>query len=63
MVMGSNWSGLILVAVIALGLAWVWNKGRKKFGSSANGKSLLTGAVVIGVILILLFGASHTPHH
>jgi hypothetical protein len=63
MVMGSNWSGLILVAIIALGLSWVWNKGRKKFGSSATGKSLLTGAVVIGVILILLFGASHTPHH
>jgi len=63
MVMGSNWSGLILVAVIALGLGWVWNRGRKRFGSKTNGKTLLTAAVVIGVILILLFGASHTPHH
>ncbi|MBO0819697.1 MAG: hypothetical protein J2P26_02475 [Nocardiopsaceae bacterium] len=60
--MGSDWSGIILALLIGLGVAWVYNKGRKKFGSSANGKTLITAAVVVAVVLFLLFGASHTPH-
>lgn len=61
--MHNDWSGLILVAIVALGISWLWNKGRKKVGSAANGKTLIGAAVVIGLVLILLFGASHTPHH
>lgn len=61
--MQSNWSGLILAFAIGLGVAWVYNKGRKKVGSPANGKTLLGAAVVVALILILIFGASHTPHH
>lgn len=61
--MHSNWGGLILALFIGLGIAWVYNKGRKKFGAAANGKTLLGAAIVIAVVLILIFGASHTPHH
>lgn len=61
--MHSNWSGLILALLIGLAVAWVYNKGRKKFGATANGKTLLGAAVVVALILILIYGASHTPHH
>lgn len=61
--MQSNWDGLILAFAIGLGVAWVYNKGRKKFGSPANGKTLLGAAVVVALLLFLIFGASHTPHH
>jgi hypothetical protein len=62
-VMHNNWGGLILALLIGLGIAWVYNKGRKKFGSSANGKTLIGAAIVIAIILILIFDAGHTPHH
>jgi hypothetical protein len=61
--MGSDWSGLILVVFIGGLIAWVYNKARKKGGFKANGKSMLTATIVIAIILILLFGASHTPHN
>jgi hypothetical protein len=59
----NNWGGLILALFIGLGVAWVYNKGRKKFGASANGKTLIVGTIVVAIILILIFDASHTPHH
>jgi hypothetical protein len=55
-------SGLILVALIGAGIGWFWNKGRKKFGFTANGKTWIGAAIGIAVLLILMFGASHTPH-
>ena len=56
--MGSDWSGLILALLIGFGIAWVYNKGRKKFGSSANGKTLIGAAVVVALVLFLIYGAS-----
>lgn len=59
---GSNFSGLILALLIGLGIAWVFKKGKAKFGGSANNKTLLGTAVVVALVLFLIFGASHTPH-
>ena len=60
--MHSNFGGLILALLIGLGIAWLFNKGKAKFGGSSNGKTLLGTAVVIALVLFLIFGASHTPH-
>jgi hypothetical protein len=57
-----NLSGLILLVFIAIGVGWFWNKGRKKIGFPANGKTWGAAIFVIVVILALMFGATHTPH-
>lgn len=58
----NNYSGIVLALLIGLGVAWLWNKGRKKWGASSNGKTLIAAAIVIALILFLIYGASHTPH-
>lgn len=60
--MHGNWSGLILAVFIGLGIAWVWNKGRSKWGKAANGKTLIGTAVAVGVILLLAYTASRGHH-
>ncbi|MGH3166094.1 MAG: hypothetical protein ACRDN0_09400 [Trebonia sp.] len=57
-----NLSGLILLVFIAIGIGWVWNRGRKKLGFPANGKTWAVAIFVIVVVIMLVFGASHTPH-
>lgn len=61
--MQNNWGGLILALLIGLGVAWLFSKGRKKFGSPAKGKTLIGTVVVVAIILILIYDASHTAHH
>ena len=58
----NNYSGIILALLIGLGVAWLWNKGRKKWGASSNGKTLIGAAIVIAVVLFLIYDASQTPH-
>lgn len=59
--MQGNWGGLILAVFIGLGIAWVWNKGRAKWGKTANGKTLIGTAVAVAVILLIIYSAS-TSH-
>ncbi|HEY1703519.1 MAG TPA: hypothetical protein VGG75_27770 [Trebonia sp.] len=54
----NDYSGLILAALIALGIGWVWNKGRKKFGKPANGKTHLLSALAFFLILLIAFDAT-----
>jgi hypothetical protein len=54
----NNYSGLILAAFIALGIGWVWNKGRKRFGKSANAKTHLLSALAFFIILLIAFDAT-----
>lgn len=60
--MSGNWSGLILAVFIGLGIAWLWNKGRGKWGKSANAKTLIGTAIAVAVILLIVYSA-HTAHH
>lgn len=55
-------SGLILLVFIAIGLGWFWNKGRKKFGFAANGKTWLYAVIAIVILIGLAYGASHSHH-
>lgn len=59
--MHGNWSGLILAVFIGLGIAWVFNKGRAKWGKPATGKTLVGTAVAVAVILLVIF-AAHSSH-
>jgi cbb3-type cytochrome oxidase subunit 3 len=58
-----NLSGLILLVFIAIGIGWVWNKGRKKIGLPANARTWGLAILVIIVVIMIYYGASHTPHH
>jgi Mg/Co/Ni transporter MgtE len=64
---GMDYSGLILAALIGLGVAWLWQRGRKKMNFQVKGKHWLGVVIVVVIVLVLIFGASHsgttTTHH
>lgn len=57
-----DYSGLILAAFIGLGIAWLWQRGRKKLNFSVKGKHWWTVVVVVVVVLVLFWGGSHGQH-
>jgi predicted CDP-diglyceride synthetase/phosphatidate cytidylyltransferase len=57
-----DYSGLILAALIGLGIAWLWQRGRKKMNFSVKGKHWWVVVIVVVVVLVLIYGGSHTPH-
>jgi hypothetical protein len=54
------YSGLILLVVIAVIVAWFWNRGRRRLGLRISGGTW-TGPIIVFVLVILLFWAS--SHH
>jgi hypothetical protein len=57
-----DYSGLILAAFIGLGIAWLWQRGRKKLNFAVKGKHWWTVVVVVVVVLVLFWGGSHGQH-
>ncbi|HEX4834494.1 MAG TPA: hypothetical protein VH478_25765 [Trebonia sp.] len=57
-----DYSGLILAALIGLGVAWVWQRGRKKMNFQVKGKHWWAVVIIVVIVLCLFFGATHTPH-
>lgn len=55
-------SGIILAVFIGCGVAWLWTRGRRKMGMPVNGKHWLGVVIVFVVLIVLVYGASHTPH-
>ncbi len=55
-------SGLILAVLIAVGIAWLWTRGRKRLSLPVNGKHWGAIIVVVVVLLVLFYGASHSSH-
>jgi hypothetical protein len=55
-------SGLILAVLIAVGVAWLWTRGRKRLSLPVNGKMWATVIIVVVVLLFLFYGASHSSH-
>jgi hypothetical protein len=56
--------GLILAALIALGVAWVWTKGRQKMKLPVSGKHWGWIIVIVVVFLVIAYGASgHVSSH
>jgi Mg/Co/Ni transporter MgtE len=56
------YNGLILLVFIGVFVAWFWTRGRRKLGLAVNGKQWLGAVIIFAVLMILVFGASHTPH-
>ena len=56
------YSGLILLVFIGIGVAWLWTRGRRRLSLPVNGKHWGAVIIVFVVLMILFFGASHTPH-
>jgi hypothetical protein len=58
----SMYSGLILAAFIGLGVAWLFTRIRRRMGMPVNGKHWTAAVLVFVVLMVLAYGASHTPH-
>jgi hypothetical protein len=56
-------SGLVLLVLIGLGVAWLWTRGRKRLSMPTNGKQWLTVVIIVVVLLAIAYGATHTPHN
>lgn len=57
-------SGIILAVLIALGVAWVWNKGRHKLKLPVTGKHWGWIILIVVVLLVIAYGASgHVSQH
>jgi hypothetical protein len=56
------YSGLILAVLIGAGVAWLFTRTRRKMGLSVTGKHWTAAIIVFVVLIVLAYGASHTPH-
>lgn len=62
-VKGGHVTGIVLLVLIGVGVAWLWTGGRKKLKLPVTGKHWGAVIVIAVVLLALAYGASHTPHH
>jgi hypothetical protein len=57
-------SGIVLLVLIGLGVAWVVTRGRQKMKLPVTGKHWIWIVIAVVVILAVAYGASHQgPHH
>jgi hypothetical protein len=56
------YSGLILLAFIGLGVAWLITRFRRRVGSRVTGKTWLTIVVVFAVIMSIAYGTTQFKH-
>ena len=55
-------TGLILLVLIGVGVAWLVTSGRKKMKLPVTGKHWLWIVIIVVVLLALAYGATHSPH-
>lgn len=56
------YGGIILAVLIGLGVAWLFTRVRRRMGMTVTGKHWLAAVIVFVVLIILAYGASHSPH-
>jgi hypothetical protein len=55
-------SGIVLLVLIGVVVAWLVTGGRKKMKLPTTGRHWLWIIIAVVVVLALLYGASHSPH-
>ena len=55
-------TGIILLVLIGLGVAWLVTRGRTKMKLPVTDKHWIWIVIVVFVVLALLYGAHTTPH-
>jgi hypothetical protein len=55
-------SGIVLLVLIGVVVAWLVTGGRKKMKLPTTGKHWIWIIIAVVVVLALLYGASHSPH-
>jgi hypothetical protein len=55
-------SGIVLMVLIGLGVAWLWSRVGKRFNVSVNGKQWVVITIIVVVVLALLYGSHHGAH-
>ncbi len=51
-------SGIVLLVLIGVLVAWLWSKGRKKMKLPVTGKNLIWVVIAVVVVLAIAYGAS-----
>jgi len=55
-------SGIVLLVLIGVLVAWLVTGGRKKLRLPTNGKHWIWIIIIVFVLLAILYGAHNSPH-
>ena len=55
-------SGIVLLVLIGVGVAWVFTRGRKRLNMPVTGKHWIGAIVIVVIVLALLYGSRHGAH-
>jgi hypothetical protein len=55
-------SGIVLLVLIGVVVAWLFTGGRKKLRLPTTGKHWIWVIVIVFILLALLYGAHSSPH-
>jgi hypothetical protein len=59
---GGHVSGIVLLVLIGVGVAWLWTGGRKRLKLPVTGKHWGAIIIIVLILLALLYGANNVPH-
>jgi hypothetical protein len=59
---GGAVSGIVLMVLIGLGVAWLWSRVGKRLNMSVNGKHWVWITIAVVIVLAILYGSSHSSH-
>jgi hypothetical protein len=55
-------SGIVLLVLIGVGVAWLFTRGRKRLNMPVTGKHWIGAIVIVVIVLALLYGSRHGAH-
>jgi hypothetical protein len=55
-------SGIILLVLIGVGVAWLFTRGRKRLNMPVTGKHWIGAIVIVVLVLALLYGSRQGAH-
>jgi uncharacterized membrane protein len=59
---GGHVSGIVLLVLIVVVVAWLWTGGRKRLKLPVTGKHWGAVIIIVLILLALLYGANNVPH-